>query len=210
MRPGQSAPANPALVGRLLDVIERDIIPKTAEGVGQGNKVFGAAMLRKSDLTLVYAATNRETANPLNHGEIACINGYYDALAADPSMRVEPKDVYFLATHEPCTLCSSAITWGGYDNFYYLFSHEDSRDAFQIGHDLNILKEVFKHEPGGYARANAYWSAYSIVDMVEACAPAERAALEARVATIKAKYAELSQTYQTTKDLPVCQNIPLK
>ena len=43
-------------------------------------------------------------------------------------------------------------TWGGYDNFIYLFSYEDSRDSFNIGHDLKILKQVFKHDPGGYAR----------------------------------------------------------
>ena len=56
----------------------------------------------------------------------------------------------FLATHEPCSLCLSAITWTGFDNFYYLFSHEDSRDSFAIPHDLKILKEVFTLDPGGY------------------------------------------------------------
>ncbi len=37
-----------ALIDRLIDVIEHEIIPKTAEGVAAGNKVFGAAILRKS------------------------------------------------------------------------------------------------------------------------------------------------------------------
>ena len=31
---------------RLLDVMERDILPMTERGVGLGNKVFGAAILR--------------------------------------------------------------------------------------------------------------------------------------------------------------------
>ena len=34
---------------RLLDVMERDILPMTERGVAAGNKVFGAALLRKSD-----------------------------------------------------------------------------------------------------------------------------------------------------------------
>ena len=49
-----------ALAARLLDVIEQDILPLTAKGVALGNKVFGAAILRKSDLSLVIAETNNE------------------------------------------------------------------------------------------------------------------------------------------------------
>ena len=39
-----------ALIERLLDVMEHDIVPKTATGVAAGNKLFGAAILRKDDL----------------------------------------------------------------------------------------------------------------------------------------------------------------
>ncbi len=35
---------------------------------------------------------------------------------------------------------SPAITWAGFDNFYYFFTHEDLRDAFAIPHDLKILE----------------------------------------------------------------------
>jgi len=201
-------PPDPELVDKLLRCMEEDIIPKTRVGVENGNKIFGAAMLRKSDRSTVFAATNEETANPLNHGEIACINGYYATVNADESKRVEPDNVLFLATHEPCTLCSSAITWAGFDNFYYFFSHEDSRDAFQIGHDLKILKQVFKHDPGGYARRNEYWTAYSIIDMIDQCPPEKKTKLLERAAAIKKTYDEMSATYQSTKDL--CKNIPLK
>ena len=34
-----------SLIERLFDVIENDIVPKTAEGVKKGNKLFGAALL---------------------------------------------------------------------------------------------------------------------------------------------------------------------
>jgi tRNA(Arg) A34 adenosine deaminase TadA len=54
---------NAALIDRLFDVIEHDIVPLTREGVATGNKIFGAAILRKADLSLVIAATNNETEN---------------------------------------------------------------------------------------------------------------------------------------------------
>ncbi len=207
-RPGARAGCDAELIDRLIEVIERDIVPLTREGVRQGNKIFGAAMLRKSDLSTILAATNRETENPLWHGEVNAIKTYYEMVNADESKRVDPKDVIFLATHEPCPLCASAITWGGYDNFYYVFSHEDSRDAFQIGHDLKLLKEVFKHEPGGYARENAYWTAYNIVDLVDNCAEDTKAAFTKRLDALRQTYAEMSEVYQANKG--EAKNIPLK
>ena len=41
---------------RLLEVIENDIVPVTRSGVASGNKIFGAAILRRSDLSVVVAA----------------------------------------------------------------------------------------------------------------------------------------------------------
>ena len=150
--------ADVSLIDRLLDVIEHDIVPKTAEGVAHGNKLFGAAILRKGDRSLVVAETNNEIENPLWHGEMHCLKRLYEMPQADRPRR---GDCIFLATHEPCSLCLSAITWAGFDNFYYLFSHEDSRDSFAIPHDLKILKEVFTLDPGGYHAENAYWKSYS-------------------------------------------------
>ncbi len=61
---------NQKLIGRLLDVIEGDIVPLTRQGVAIGDKVFGAAILRKDDWSLVVAGSNHETENPLWHGEV--------------------------------------------------------------------------------------------------------------------------------------------
>jgi hypothetical protein len=52
-------------VDAFLAVTTNDIIPLTTNGVEAGCKVFGAAILRKSDLSLVIAATNDETTSPL-------------------------------------------------------------------------------------------------------------------------------------------------
>lgn len=182
----------PDILARMLDVLERDVVPLTREGVARGNKIFGAAVLRKSELGLVVAGTNLETECPLWHGEVATIKSFYE-LPSRPAAR----DCLFLSSHEPCSLCLSAITWAGFDNFYYLFRYSETREAFQIPHDLRILREVFRCE--SYAPENAYWRAHSIVEEIEAREEPERGRLLARAAELRRVYDELSTRYQSVK-----------
>ena len=184
----------PPLASRLLEVIEFDILPLTERGVAGGNKVFGAAILDKSDLSVVIAGTNDETDNPLWHGEINTLRQFYE-LPGRPSTQ----DLLFLTTHEPCTLCMSAITWAGFDNYYYFYSHEDSRDSFAIPHDLKILKEVFGLDPGGYRRTNAFWTAYAIGDLIDDAPEPLRARLREQRDGIRGRYDALSMQYQDSK-----------
>ena len=186
-------PPDPRLLDRLLSVMEDEILPRTRDGVAAGNKIFGAAILRKADLSLVVADTNRETENPLWHGEMQALKTFYELPAAG---RPATADCLFLATHEPCSLCLSAITWTGFDNFTYFFSHEDSRDAFAIPHDLRILKEVFRLEPGGYARENAFWKSHDLAALI---AESGDPALAARAEALRGAYADLSTAYQSGK-----------
>ncbi len=193
-----------ALIDRFLDVIESDILPLTKAGVALGNKIFGAALLRKSDLSLMLAETNNEVESPLWHGEMHALKRYHE-LPSDS--RPAPKELLFLSTHEPCSLCLSAITWAGFDNFFYFFSHEDSRDAFAIPHDLKILKEVFDVNPGEYRRSNAFWDSYSIQGLVNELNENDKSSRLDVIQRIAQQYDALSTHYQSGKD---DNAIPLK
>lgn len=187
-----------ATADRLLDVIEHEIVPLTRDGVTAGNKLFGAAILRKDDLATVVASTNNETENPLWHGEIHAIKTFFE-LPADA--RPSVGDCVFLATHEPCSLCLSGIAWSGFDNVTYLFSHQDSADEFAIPHDLRILKAVYAvpdpdrdaPAPGRdlYNRTNDYFTSTDL-----AAAVRDAPELAARVEGLATTYADLSATYQ--------------
>lgn len=189
------------LADALVTAIEREIVPMTRAGVRKGNKIFGAAILRKSDLSTVIAETNNEIENPLWHGEMHAIKKLYERPASE---RPAPADCIFLATHEPCSLCLSAITWGGYDNFFYLFSHQDSRDAFAIPHDIRILKEVFQPQSAPdeaplYNRRNAYWQGRSVASLIDDQPNPAAQALRRRIQAISAEYEKLSDLYQANK-----------
>ena len=194
---------NQKLIGRLLDVIEGDIVPLTRQGVAIGDKVFGAAIRRKDDWSLVVAGSNHETENPLWHGEVHTLKKFYEIA---PDRRPATRDCIFIATHEPCSLCLSAITWTGFDNFYYLFGYADTSDVFNIPHDLKILSEVFSLDKGGYARTNAYWTSHSVNTLIDQLPAAEQAPLQARAEALEGIYRELSDTYQASKgdsDIPL-------
>lgn len=174
-------------VERMLDVIEQDIVPLTAHGVRIGCKVFGAAVLRRDDLSLVLAGTNHEALSPLWHGEIWTIRQFYE-MQGHP----DPADCVFLSTHQPCCMCASALAWSGFREVYYLFGYEHTGEDFTIPHDQRMIREMFGcTEP---AAETSYTTSRSLVQMMDALP--EAASLRARFERVRATYAALSDTYQ--------------
>lgn len=195
-----------ATADRLLDVIEHDVVPLTTAGVSRGCKIFGAAILRRDDLSLVVAETNNEVDNPLWHGEMHAIKRFHEL---PRERRPEAADCLFLTTHEPCSLCLSAITWAGFDNFTYLFSHRDSADSFAIPYDIAILTAVYavpdpdRDSPAAgrdlYNRTNAYFDSTDLRASIASLPEPDRGRLSTRADHLAEVYAALSDSYQADK-----------
>ena len=192
------------LLNRFLRAFKDEILPLTFEGVNSGNKIFGAAIINKNDHSLVVAGTNNETKNPLWHGEIHTLKKFYEL---DKKKRPDEKNCIFLSSHEPCSLCLSAITFAGFDNFYYLFPYESTSEEFKIPHDLNILKEVFNVTDGKYIKENSYWKSYAINNLIEQIKTNNKKKLMDAFDQIKKIYVDLSNKYQSSKEE---SSIPLK
>lgn len=196
------------LVNTLLDTTINKIIPLTAKGVSSGSKLFGAAIFKKDTLDLVHASTNNEQVSPLLHGETNCIQEFFTQIPKES--RPSPKDCVFYATHEPCSLCLSAITWAGFNEFYYLFTYEDSRDEFSIPYDIHILEEVYRVKSPGdtkdtfknrplYNKDNYFFTSRSINEVVDTLDETKINEFKKYINEIKKQYHDLSKTYQDGK-----------
>jgi len=186
---------------KIFDIFLNNLIPETKISVSKGNKIFGSFVIKKNNLSLIVTGTNNEMENPLFHGEISTIINFFKL------SNLNPKEYFFISSHEPCSLCLSAITWSGFDNFYYFYPYEETKFTFNIPHDLKILKEVFKIDNGEYTKKNSYWQSHSIIENIKDLQNTENGKLFPKIKEIKKLYEDLSKNYQLVK---ISNNIPLK
>jgi len=169
-------------IKRILKAIRYDLLPLTRDGVAAGNHVFGGIVLDKETLATVVAGTNNRQANPIYHGEIDTIQRFF-ALKDRPA----PAKCVFVASHDPCPMCISAIAWAGFKEIWVLFGYDDVAKEFGMPVDLMMYKEIF-----GAERANAdnmFFRKYSLKE--EAAKDPDAAALEREIEEITAAYAQL-------------------
>ncbi len=187
---------NKKLINSVINVFENNIIPLTKKNVNLGNKIFGAAILKRSDYSLIVADTNKEILNPLWHGEISTINKFFKM---KKNKRPSSSECIFISSHEPCSLCLSAITWCGFKKFYYLFSYDDTKKKYKIPHDLKILKEVFNIKNGKYNKKNFYWKAHDLQKIIMDLNEKDKKKYITKINEIKFLYSKLSYNYQSRK-----------
>ena len=180
---------------RMLDVIEKEVLPKTEQGVKDGNKVFGAAVLG-SNWETVHADTNSETTCPLFHGEVKLIYEWSKLVPANERGPAAQSSI-FLSTHEPCCMCISSILWAGFTKVYYFFPYSIT-SAQGIPHDINTMHELWGVD--SYRKRNKYISTACIMDLIDQLDDEEsKTTLKAKQQRLMDAYDQLSNKYHSEK-----------
>ena len=169
-------------IEKILDVIRDEILPLTEYEVTHGNHVFGGAILRADTFTSVMVGSNNRVENPLFHGEI-------DTLIRFFKLPVRPRtdELVFLATHEPCPMCASAVAWAGFREIWVLFGAREMEDEFGMHVDVEISRELFGTKE--VRPDNKFFKKHSITEAVEKLAPEK---FTETIAEIRKRYAAMN------------------
>lgn len=170
-------------IDKILDAIKNDLLPLTKKGVEEGNHVFGGLVLDAASFRTVIAGTNNRQGNPIFHGEIDTILRFF-SMKGHP----DPSECIFVASHDPCSMCISAIAWSGFKEIWVLFGYEDVAKDFEMPVDLMMYREIFGVE--GAKEENAFFRKYSIKRESENAPNAD---------SLKAKIREITETYASFK-----------
>lgn len=168
----------------IIKAIRHDLLLETSIGVEAGGHVFGAVVLDKATLSPVIAGSNNRMENPIYHGEVETLRRFF----ACPN-HPKPKDCIFVASHDPCSMCISAIAWAGFDEVWVLFNYEDVKKSFGMPVDLLMYKEIFGAE--GARPQNAFFKKYDL--KAEAAKEENAEQLAASISEIEALYAQIGK-----------------
>jgi tRNA(Arg) A34 adenosine deaminase TadA len=181
------------VIAALLKVADH-IIPLLRQSVSEGNFPFGASILRKTDLTPITVSVNKFQESPILHGETNCIREFF---LTPPKDRPDATECLFFATHEPCSMCLSAVAFNRFPVIYYLFTYEDTSEVFGSPLDLQITNALFGTKTASsrphYNQKNEFWSACSVDDLLEEVKnDEERRRLKCEIQGVKQLYNEFS------------------
>ncbi len=165
----------------ILRAIKEDLLPLTKKGVQEGNHVFGGLVLDSTTFETIVAGTNNRQGNPIFHGEIDTILRFFGT-----KNHPDPANCIFVASHDPCSMCISAIAWSGFKEVWVLFGYEDVAKDFEMPVDLMIYKEVFGVK--GVKEQNIFFKKYSIK---------REARKEPNAKDLEKKISEIEQIYSS-------------
>lgn len=125
----------------------------TNKEVQRGGHVFGGVLIRKpKNLSLsacnfqedvpifeiLAVGTNRRHLNPLWHGEVDTINRHYLNLNEKKYTIEWDDELYLIASHQPCLMCSYSMSWvPNLTNVYYLFDYDETNEMFDMPTDID-------------------------------------------------------------------------
>lgn len=144
----------------ILKAIREELLPLTEEMVSRGNHLFGGLVLDKNSCRVITAGSNDRVENPIYHGEIDTIRRFF----ADKN-HPSPSDCIFVASHDPCPMCISAISWAGFREIWVLFGYEDVKEKYGMPVDLTMYKEIFGAK--GATSENIFFRKYYLKEEAE-------------------------------------------
>ncbi|KAK2608360.1 hypothetical protein QQS21_003045 [Conoideocrella luteorostrata] len=195
------------LLDVLLKTVKETLFPLTSTSGLESREasIFGSAILSCSRLELLTVATNEDHVSPLSHGEINCIQRFYTVNFPDSTSRPDSRECIFLSTHEPCSMCLSAIAWSGFRKVYFLFTYDETRDVFRIPEDIDIIKEVFQvkgtetdeqvKERDYYNRENKFFRSQSLKSLAESLCIEDRGTWMRQIEEVKELYTGLDKSH---------------
>lgn len=103
-----------------LESYMRHAIREAEESLREGNKGFGAVVIKDGEI-IACAHDGEETqADPTSHAEINAIKLAGKKIGKDLS------GCLLLSTSEPCPMCAFAIAWSGIKEIAYGYSIQDA------------------------------------------------------------------------------------
>lgn len=184
---------------RIIDVMGNDAYAAVKTGSDKGNPPFGGAILKnepKNNWPTIITSHNTvfEDHNPTLHGEVNSINQYFK-VPSDKRYPVE--QTYFIATHQPCTICMSSLAFGGFRRIIYGFGWDDAVNDGKTGGilDPHIVESTFGLTCGKFNYTNGL-NTYAPLGAMLDISPCGNAKVAAALAKEKERWAGVVAKYK--------------